>query len=302
MRDALVRVCGTEIELIATAKVSGRSRVYGKTAALDVTDRAAVAHAFQTYAPTHVVHLAGIAAPSVANAEPRMTWRVHLDGALNIADAILAQNPACCLLHVGSALVYGESTKSGLPVDETTLLAPIDEYGASKGAADLALGALSHQGLKCIRFRPFNHTGSGQAEGFVVPDFAAQVARIEAGLIPPIMHVGNLDVERDFLDVRDVVEAYASALQRATSLTPGIILNIASGVPRKIGDVLEQLLRASPTKITLEQEPARLRPTDYPRIIGNASRARQCLAWSPQRRFEDTILDVLNDWRARVAG
>jgi GDP-4-dehydro-6-deoxy-D-mannose reductase len=302
LRDALVRVCGTDVELIATAKESGPSPVYGKTTALDVTDRGAVAAALRSLAPTHVIHLAGIAAPFVANADPRMTWRVHLDGALNLADAILTQNPDCWLLHVGSALVYGESTKSGLPADEATLLAPIDEYGASKGAADLALGALAHRGLKCIRFRPFNHSGPGQAEGFVVPDFAIQIARIEAGLVPPVMRVGHLDVERDFLDVRDVVDAYALALQRTASLAPGIILNIASGVPRRIGDVLEQLLRNSQTKISLEQDPARLRSTDYRRVVGNASRARHCLAWSPQCRFEDTIVEVLNDWRTRVAG
>jgi GDP-4-dehydro-6-deoxy-D-mannose reductase len=302
LREALLRVCGSDIELIATAKEAGTHPVYGKTSALDVTDRAAVAAALQSLAPTHVIHLAGIAAPFVANADPRMTWRVHLDGTLNLADAILARNPNCCLLHVGSGLVYGESTKSGLPVDEATLLTPIDEYGASKGAADLALGALTHQGLKCIRFRPFNHSGSGQAEGFVVADFAAQIARIEAGLVPPVMRIGNLNVERDFLDVRDVVQAYASALQRAGSLAPGSIFNIASGIPQRVGDVLEWLLHASPAKITLEQDPARLRSTDYPRVVGNASRARQCLAWSPQRRFEDTIVDVLDDWRARVAG
>jgi GDP-4-dehydro-6-deoxy-D-mannose reductase len=300
LRDALVRICGTDIELIATAKESGPSPVYGKATALDVTDRSAVAAAFQTFAPTHVVHLAGIAAPWVANASPRMTWRVHVDGTLNLAEAILAKNPDCWLLHAGSGLVYGESTKSGLPVDEATLLAPIDEYGASKGAADLALGALAHRGLKCIRLRPFNHSGPGQAEGFVVPDFALQIARIEAGLVPPVMRVGNLDVERDFLDVRDVVEAYALTLRGAASLEPGIIFNIASGVPRRVGDVLEQLLRASPAKIALERAPARLRSTDYPRVVGNARRARECLAWSPQRRFEDTIAEVLNDWRARV--
>src|SRR5262249_14997614 len=122
LREALLRVCGSDIELIATAKDAGTHPVYGKTGALDVTDRAAVRAALRSHIPSHVIHLAGIAAPSVANADARMTWQVHLDGALNLADAILAENPNCCLLHVGSALVYGESTKSGVAVDEATLL------------------------------------------------------------------------------------------------------------------------------------------------------------------------------------
>jgi GDP-4-dehydro-6-deoxy-D-mannose reductase len=269
--------------------------------ALDVTDKAAVEAAWQLHAPTHVMHLAGIAAPSAANANPQATWQVHLVGALNLAETILARNPDCWLLHVGSALVYGDSAKPGLPLDEMTLLAPMDEYAASKAAADLALGALTHRGLKCVRFRPFNHAGPGQAEGFVLPDFAMQVAEIEAGLIPPLMRVGDLDVERDFLDVRDVVRAYALAVQKAASLEPGVIFNIASGVPRRIGDILERLLRQSKAKISLEHDPNRLRPTELPRVIGNADRARRGLGWSPERRFEDTVDDVLNDWRARVA-
>jgi GDP-4-dehydro-6-deoxy-D-mannose reductase len=303
LRDALLRLCGSDVELIATAKEGpGAHPVFGKMAALDVTDQAAVEGVFQSHAPTHVMHLAGIAVPSAANARPRGAWDVHLGGTLNLAETILARNPDCWLLYVGSALVYGDSAKPGLPVDETTLLAPSDEYAASKAAADLALGALTHhRGLKCIRFRPFNHSGPGQAEGFVLPDFAMQIAEIEAGLIPPLMRIGDLDVERDFLDVRDVVRAYALAAQKATSLNPGVIFNIASGVPRRIGDILERMLRQSQAKIILEQDRERLRPTGLPRVIGNADRARRCLGWSPERRFEDTVDDVLNDWRARVA-
>jgi GDP-4-dehydro-6-deoxy-D-mannose reductase len=302
LHDALVNTCGSDIEIVATARRPGAHAVFGELAALDVTDRAAVKAAFQVHAPTHVMHLAGIAAPSAANANAREAWRVHLVGAMNIAETILAQDPDCWLLHVGSASVYGDSTKSGLPLDESALLAPTDEYAASKAAADLALGALTYRGLKCVRFRPFNHSGPGQTEGFVVPDFAMQIAKIEAGLIPPAMRVGNLDIERDFLDVRDVVRAYALAARETASLTPGTILNIASGVPRRIGDVLDLLLRDSKSTITLEHDPARLRSTDLPRLIGNAARARARLAWSPEHRFEDTIFDVLNDCRRRVAG
>ena len=300
--DALLQACGSDIEIIATAKEAGSHPFFGKVTALDVTDRIAVEMAFKSHAPTHVVHLAGIAAPSAANADPHTAWQVHLNSALNFAHTILARRPDCWLLHAGSALVYGDSARSGLPLDEDTLLCPTDDYAASKAAADLALGALAYRGLKCVRFRPFNHFGPRQAEGFVVPDFATQIAKIEAHLMPPIMRVGNLDVERDFLDVRDVVRAYALAVRETVSLEPGVIFNIASGVPRRIADVLDCLLQRSRAKISVEASPARLRSTSLPRMIGNAARARSCLAWSPEHRFEDTIADVLNDWRTRIAG
>jgi GDP-4-dehydro-6-deoxy-D-mannose reductase len=302
MRDALLRVCGDDVEVIATSKEPRIHPLFGELTALDVTDQASVWKAFERHSPTHITHLAGIAASSSASANPHATWQVHLSGALNLAAAILAQNPDCWLLHVGSALVYGDSAKSGLPLDEETLLAPTDEYAASKAAADLALGALAHRGLKCVRLRPFNHSGPGQTEAFVIPAFAMQIAKIEAGLAPPVMRVGNLDAERDFLDVRDVAHAYALAARQASLLEPGTIFNIASGVTRRIGDILDQLLARAELKIRIERDLTRLRPTELRRVIGDARRAKERLGWSPEHRFEDLISDVLNDCRARVAG
>lgn len=298
---ALTRVCGQDFEVIATSKSAGLHRTYGHIDALDVQDRAAVALAIERYTPTHVIHLAGIAAPSAANASPRSTWDAHLGSALNLAEAILLRAPKCWFFHIGSGLVYGESAKSGEPLDEDTVLAPVDAYAASKAAADLAIGAMAHRGLKCARFRPFNHCGSGQTDAFVISAFAMQIARIEAGLAPPLIHVGNLDAQRDFLDVRDVAEVYALAVQQAETLKPGAIFNVASGTPRRIGDVLETLLALSHTEIDIVQDPVRMRPSDLPCIIGNADRVREQLGWQPAHRFANTISDVLDDWRARIA-
>jgi GDP-4-dehydro-6-deoxy-D-mannose reductase len=114
-----------------------------------------------------------------------------------------------------------------------------------------------------------------------------------------VIEVGNLDVERDFLDVGDVVDAYTAAVEKTKSLQPGAIFNIASGVPRRVGDMLELLLIQSRAKIEVRRDPKRLRSTDLPRLVGNAERARKCLAWTPTRQFEETIVSILNDWRAR---
>jgi GDP-4-dehydro-6-deoxy-D-mannose reductase len=127
-----------------------------------------------------------------------------------------------------------------------------------------------------------------------------QIAQIEAGLAPPVVEVGNLDVERDFLDVQDVADAYALAVQKVALLKAGVILNIASGIPRRVGDMLEQLLAQSQVNIKLKKDPTRVRSTDLPRVVGNAERAREHLTWSPKRRFENTVVDVLNYWRARI--
>lgn len=298
--EALRRAFGAEVQLVLTAKEAGEHLLFGPVEALDVTDRAAVNAAIACHVPTHVIHLAGIASPAAASADPQMSWRVHVQGPLNLAHSILDKAPDCWLFHVGSGLVYGESAKQGLPLDEKALLAPVDEYSVTKAAADLALGALTRQGLKSIRFRPFNHTGAGQTDAFAVPAFARQIARIEAGLAPSVVRVGNLNAERDFLDVRDVARAYTLAVQASNTLDPGMILNIASGIPRRMEDILKWLLTQSSVGITIERDPNRLRPSDMPRIIGDARCARERLGWTPEFAFEDTLQSVLNDARSHM--
>ena len=298
--EALRRSYENNIEIIATAKKAGQHAMLSPVRAIDVTDRTAVEDAIVGSNPTHVMHLAGIAAPTAVNADPDEAWRVHLQGTLNLARVILKRAPDCWLINVGSALVYGESAKAGRALDENALLAPLDEYSASKAAADLALGPLIRSGLKCIRLRPFNHTGPGQSEAFVAPAFAVQIARIEARLAPPIICVGNLDAQRDFLDVRDVANAYALVMKNLERLESGTVLNIASGIPRRISDILASLIARSRVEISVEQDPMRQRPGDLPILLGDASRARRLLHWRPEYSFEDTLTALLNDCRARA--
>ena len=157
-----------------------------------------------------MVHLAAIPTIAGAVADPAAAWRVNVMGTLDLARAIHQYAPECTLIFAGSAEAYGATARQGVPLKETDPLQPLNEYAATKAAADLALGALAANGLRVIRFRPFNHTGPGQTDEFVVPAFASQIARIEKGAQPPVMMVGNLDAQRDFLDVRDVVDAYVA--------------------------------------------------------------------------------------------
>jgi GDP-4-dehydro-6-deoxy-D-mannose reductase len=292
---------GQGLALCLTSKSAETHPVLGGFKALDVTDEAEVSNAIARFSPTHVIHLAGLAAIPMAAANANLAWQVHLNGTLNVANAILSHAPGCTLLNVGSGQVYGESARKGLLLDENALLAPGNGYEVTKAAADLAVGALARQGLHGIRLRPFNHTGPGQTEDFVLPSFAMQIARIEAGLQQPVVHVGNLDAERDFLDVRDVTNAYVLAVEKSAELPPGVVLNIASGSPRRIRDLLDHLVGLARVPIKVELDPTRMRPSDTPRFVGEARLAHRLLGWSPQYTIETTLADVLSDCRERVA-
>jgi GDP-4-dehydro-6-deoxy-D-mannose reductase len=289
----LRRQFGDAVEILSTSRMKGVDPVLGTVETLDVTDARAVYQMIRRVRPSHVVHLAGLAAIRVVIADTSTAWQVHLFGTLNIANALLEHAPDCVLVFIGSGQVYGASARSALALDETAMLAPTNGYEVTKAAADLALGALVTQGLRCIRLRPFNHTGPGQTEDFVVPSFAMQIARIEAGRRPPIIQVGNLDAERDFLDVRDVTAAYALAIARSDDLASGTILNVASGVPRRISDILDRLVGLSTLAIAVQQDPTRMRPSDTPRFVGSASRAQALLGWAPKHDFDDTLAEIL---------
>ena len=268
------------------------------TPGFDVTDAAAVVAAVREARPDTVVHLAAVAAPTDARRDPERAWQVNLGGTLALARAVLSHAPDAMLLFAGTADAYGASFRPGLPLDESAALAPQNTYGATKAAADLALGAMVSEGLRVVRARPFNHTGPGQSEAFVVPAFARQVARIGAGLQAPVMTVGALDPERDFLDVRDVCAAYALCV--GADLPSGTVLNFASGVPRRIGDILADLLGLAGVTAEVQTDAGRLRPGDTPRAVGDAGAAHRMLGWSPAVAWEQTLADVLEDWRGRV--
>lgn len=297
---ALRQELGDDVAICLTSRSGDVSSSDLPVEPLDVTDAAAVTEMVKRFGPTHIVHLAGLAAVPAASANADIAWQVHLFGTLNLANAILEHAPECTLVFIGSGQVYGSTARLGQPLTEDALLAPTNEYALTKAAADLALGSLAERGLRCVRLRPFNHTGPGQSEEFVIPSFAMQIARIEAGQQSPVIHVGNLEAERDFLDVRDVTAAYAKVIARSAQLAPGVIFNIASGAPCRIGDILDSLIRISGTEISIEQDTSRLRAVDTPRFVGDSRRARLALDWTPCFEFDETLRQILASARADV--
>jgi len=267
---------------------------------VDVTDADALRARVRALRPDACVHLAAVTTLAAARRNPDRAWRVNLHGTIELAAALLAEAPECVLLHVSSSEIYGASFRAGVALDESAAAAPMNAYAATKAAADLALGAMVNEGLRVIRLRPFNHTGPGQSPDFVVPAFARQIARIETGLQPPVMRTGALDPRRDFLDVRDVYAAYIACLQRADTLASGTILNIASGVARRIGDILTDLLNLSGLRVSVECQQSLLRRSEIAIATGRSEAAHAALAWQPQIPWTDTLRDVLDDWRLRV--
>jgi GDP-4-dehydro-6-deoxy-D-mannose reductase len=280
----------------------GQARIPLRVVEMDITDASQVNSVIKAEQPTHIVHLAAVAAVTAANRDPRLSWNVNLNGTLNVALAVANECPGCRIVFSSSAEVYGASFKAGVPLDESAALQPVNPYASSKAAADMMLGQMALQGLKVVRLRPFNHIGPGQTEHFAIPSFAAQIARIERGLQEPVMRVGSLDSMRDFLDVRDIIDAYVRSVFLADELPVGCVMNLASGRARRIGDMLDALLAMSDVRIEVMPDPARFRPSDTPLVVGDSSRARALLNWRPERDVDYTLASVLGYWRARVAG
>ena len=296
--------------LIATLRPSDNAGPEGigldadETVAFDLLQPDAMAPMLRTVRPDGLVHLAAKASVSASFADPMASWRANLLGTLALGEAVLDEAPGCRLVLASSAEVYGLSFRTPAPLDEGAPMRPANPYAASKAACDLAIGEMALRGLDAVRLRAFNHTGPGQSEDFVVASFARQIARVEQGLQAPELRVGALDRWRDFLDVRDVCIAYAAALRgpagEAAASEPGLVLNLASGASRRIGDILDGLLSLSTARPQVEVEPARLRPTDLEYVAGDATRAHEMLGWVPATPWDTTLNDVLEDWRRRV--
>jgi GDP-4-dehydro-6-deoxy-D-mannose reductase len=266
----------------------------------DITNAQELDAEIRVLRPQVCIHLAAISAVGEADRDTERAWAVNLHGTLNLASSLRRHAAGSVFLYASTAEAYGASFRSGTPLDETSVLAPLNTYGATKAAADLALGAMGAD-LHCIRIRAFNHTGTGQSDSFVVASFARQLASIEAGLSSPVLKVGNLEARRDFLDVRDVCAAYATCIERVETLPKNAVMNIASGSARRIGDVLLALLSAAKlSDVSIEQDGGRIRSSDIPFAAGNSAYARKLLNWAPVIAWEQTISDVLQDWRERI--
>ncbi|MEO0751896.1 MAG: NAD-dependent epimerase/dehydratase family protein [Pseudomonadota bacterium] len=273
---------------------------HDEAANCDIAEDGAVERLIDAYKPAGVIHLAAIAAPRAVNANRDHSWRVNFEATRRLAEALMQKAKGGRLVFAGSSEAYGESFNTHpLPINEVAPLQPRSAYGATKAAADSMLGQLAYDGLDVVRMRPFNHTGPGQSEAYVAPAFASQIAAIEAGNAEPVVKVGDLSAHRDFLDVRDVADAYVAAL-RSDSFQRGAAFNIASGTSRPMSDLLHTLLSHSVLDIAVERDPDRFHPSPVAEVSGDTQAISAALAWQPRISFEQMLVDVLDDWRGRA--
>jgi len=260
---------------------------------IDLADIDSLHAAFDLAQPDVVFHLAAQAFVPRAIETPAETYQTNVIGTANVLAALRAFRDRgkreVRLVFVSSAEVYGVQPPERMPLDESCAPNPSNPYAASKAAAEaIVLGEVRSFGVDAIITRAFNHIGPGQNERFVVPAFAKQLAEIAHGA-QPVLLVGNLEPRRDFLDVRDVVDAYAAL---ARSGRGGEIYNVCSGSAISIREVLGELIRIAGVPVEVREDSARMRPADVPVLYGSNDKISSATGWSPRVPLRRTLQDV----------
>ncbi len=264
---------------------------------LDIRRADEVRSVVHKVSPTHIYHLAGISAVDVSWSNPRLTFEVNVLGAFNLFEAAMSLPALPRILNVSTSQVYASSDTI---LTESSPVNPDNPYAASKAMAEF----LRVQYRKCIgggiiTARSFNHTGPGQPPNFVLPSIAKQFAEMEAGLRPPKLTVGNIEVKRDFTDVRDVVLAYCALLDKGRT---DEIYNVCSGSAVRLADIIAKFEAISGIAVQIETDPGRLRGNEVSQIFGDSTKIRTETGWSPQIVLDKTIRDLLDYWREKIKG
>jgi len=267
---------------------------------LDLTESEQVRRVVGDFGPTDVIHLAAKSSVQGAFGTPRAVWQTNVVGVLHLVDALREAMPEALLVFASSGEVYGRSFMSGQPLDEQAPLEPENPYARSKAAAEMALRDLWGDAGRLVILRMFNHLGPGQDERFVAASFAAQVARAEQGKGPLTIRVGDLSAERDLGDVRDLVRAYLAVLDKVETFDQRTVFNVCSGVSRPVKAIADRLVELSKVDISFAVDPTRVRPQSVPRAAGSHAALTRATGWRPEIRFEDTISEVLADWRRKI--
>lgn len=285
------------------ALLSGRGETVGGldrhgSPAVDLLDRSAVQSAVAEFRPDRVYHLAAQSGVARSWQDPLGTFRVNVEGTINLLLAVSEAARSARVLLVSTSEVYGRARPEGKLLAEEDPLQPENPYALSKLTAELYAQLLAREKeIQLLRVRPAGHIGPGQPLGFVAADFAAQLVKIERGEQEPRLRVGNLSARREFMDVRDVVRAYADLMEQGR---PGEVYNLATGYLLSVAELLETMLEVSGVNARIETDPARFRPHDDRALVLDASRLRRLTGWRPKIQLRDTLFDILAYWRGRT--
>lgn len=264
----------------------------------DLLDSHSLYTTISSIKPDYIFHLAAQSFVPTSWGSPAVTLEVNIVGSANVFEAVRQARIDPVIQIACSSEEYGLVHADEVPIKETNPLRPLSPYAVSKLAMDY-LGYQYYESYKMpiIRTRGFNHTGPRRGDTFAESTFAKQIALIEKGKQEPVIYVGNLEAQRDYTDVRDMVKAYLLAVEKCD---PGEVYNIATGKAIKIADVLNMMLGMSKVKVEIKQDPKRMRPSDVPILIGDSSKFVEKTGWKPEIPFQKTAEDLLNYWRERV--
>ena len=244
--------------------------------------------------PDAVFHLAGQANVAQSWKIPQKTVEINVIGAVNLLEAVRAYKVGTRVVLVGSSDQYGVLGEAGRLVKETTPTNPQTPYAVSKQAQEeMARVYTRAYGMNICMTRSFNHGGAGQKEGFMIPDFAAGIVRVEKGLAD-CLRVGNLTARRDFTHVKDVVRAYRLIAEKGHA---GEVYNVGSGVTYSAQEILDKLCAMANCPIRIEQDPAKMRPSDTPVICCDHSKLTEHTGWRTKIQMEQMLDDVMQEWR-----
>lgn len=278
-------------EVIGTV-FSESSGLTCETLSLDITDQIRCAELIRDCKPEVIYNLAGISFVPEAENDFSKTLQVNVGGPHNIFRAAHLLQADVTVVLISSAEVYGKILPNDLPLTEETPCRPANNYSLSKLMSEHVVNRYVQFGaVKGVIMRPFNHIGIGQDERFVVSSFASQLAAIAKGKSKPVIRVGNLEARRDFCDVRDVVRAYRLAAEKREGL-----YNVSSGRSYRIADLLQWLMNISELEVKIEQDPARMRPSEVPEIRGSYERARTELGWEPEFDIRNTLEEIYRSY------
>jgi GDP-4-dehydro-6-deoxy-D-mannose reductase len=260
----------------------------------NITDAAGLLGFVREAQPDQVYHLAGLSSPLDSLAHQRASYETNFFGALNLLDAVRQAAPKARVLLVGSSQCYGAPKAAALPITEQQPFAPLNPYAVSKAAADLlGFQFFSAYGVHVLRARPANHTGPGQPPSFVCSDFARQVAAIELGMAPAELRVGNIEVRRDFSDVRDVVRAYVALVERGRS---GEAYNVGSGRSITLKEIVETLTGFCSRPIQVIIDSHRMRSNDAKELYVSTAKITADTGWASQYPLGVTLRDLYDYW------
>lgn len=266
------------------------------TIVVDLLDAGQVRTVIAREMPDVVFHLAGQANVARSWKIPQKTVELNVVAALNLMEAVRVVSPDCRMVMVGSSDQYGNLGEAGQRVDESIVTRPQTPYAVSKNAQEEMSRIYVHvYGMKICMTRSFNHGGAGQAKGFLIPDFASGIVAVEQGEAT-CLRVGNLEAQRDFTHVKDVVRAYRLIAEKGH---PGEIYNVGSGTTYSAQEILDKLCAMAKCEIPVQQAPEKIRLNDTPVICCDHSKLTRDTGWEPTVTMDEMLSQVIAEWRSK---